>query len=185
LISPVLAPMYYGGQSKPIEGVAKTRTVYLPPGLWTDFWSGRTYAGAQTITVDAPISRIPIHVRAGSVIPMGPVMQHASEIADAPVELRVYPGADGEYVYYEDAGDGWGYERGEYALTPMRWHDAARKLTIGRRKGAFPGMTDQRRFNVVVVDTAQGHGVDPASQAASMVVYHGQAVTVAIDKSNA
>lgn len=102
--------------------------------------------------VDAPIGRMPLHVRAGSVIPMGPVMQFSSEDMVPVIDLRVYVGADGEYTYYEDAGDGWGYERGEYALTRMRWNDAARKLTIVRRQGRYPGMKETRRFQVVVVD---------------------------------
>ncbi len=177
MVSPVLAPMYYAARSAPIDMAARTREVYLPKGIWIDFWTGQALGGGKTIAADAPLARMPIHVRAGSVIPMGPVMQYASEIVDAPIELRVYPGADGEYTYYEDAGDGWGYERGEYALTPMRWDDASKKLTIGSRKGGFPGMKQQRQFQVVVVDTSAGRGLDHANQATDLVVYDGRAAT--------
>ena len=112
---------------------------------------------------------MPVHVRAGSIVPLGPVVQYASERPDAPIELRIYPGADGDYTYYEDAGEGWGYERGEYALTGMHWDDAARRLTIAQRRGAFPGMQARRRFKVVIV----GREGKPAD-----LVYDGRAVTI-------
>ncbi|MRV73745.1 DUF5110 domain-containing protein [Duganella sp. FT92W] len=178
MISPVLTPMYYGIHSVPMEGVARTREVYLPKGTWIDFWTGQTHTGGQAITVDAPISHMPVHVRAGSLVPLGSAMQYSSEIADAPVELRIYPGADGEYTWYEDAGDGWGYERGEYALTALRWDDAARKLTIGRRQGSYPGMKKTRRLRVVVVNSADGHGAGSAGKPAGLAVYDGRAMTV-------
>jgi alpha-D-xyloside xylohydrolase len=100
---------------------------------------------------------------------MGPVVQYASEQPDAPIELRIYPGADGDYTYYEDAGEGWGYERGEYALTRMHWDDPGRRLTIAQRRGDFPGMKPQRRFKVVVVGQ-NGKATD--------LVYDGRAVTI-------
>jgi alpha-D-xyloside xylohydrolase len=126
-------------------------------------------AGGRTVTVAAPIARIPLHVKAGSIIPLGPVLQYASEQPEAPIELRIYPGADGDYTYYEDAGEGWGYERGEYALTDMHWNDAARKLTIAPRQGKFPGMKARRRFKVVVVGR-DGKATD--------LVYDGRAMTI-------
>jgi alpha-D-xyloside xylohydrolase len=126
-------------------------------------------AGGRTVTVAAPIARIPLHVKAGTIVPLGPVVQYASEQLEAPVELRIYPGADGDYTYYEDAGEGWGYERGEYALTRMQWHDAAGKLTIAQRRGAFPGMKTRRRFKVVVVGQ-EGKAID--------VAYDGRAMTI-------
>lgn len=177
MVSPVTSPMYYTAGSKPVDGVAKSRDVYLPKGTWIDFWTGQTLAGGRTITVDAPISRMPIHVRAGSLIPIGPVVRHASEQIDAPIELRVYPGADGEYTYYEDAGDSWGYERGEYALITMRWNDTSRKLVIGQRQGSFPSMPAKRLFKIVIVGTHEGHGVEAGGKAID-VLYDGSAVTV-------
>jgi alpha-D-xyloside xylohydrolase len=177
MVSPVTSPMYYAAGSVPIDGAAKTRAVYLPKGPWIDFWTGQSLAGGRTIMADAPISHMPIHVRAGSVIPMGPSVQHASEGVDAPIELRIYPGADGEYAYYEDAGEGWGYERGEYALVKMRWDDASRKLAIGRRQGSFPGLQPKRVFRIVVVGPADGHGIEPGGNSID-VVYDGDAVTV-------
>jgi alpha-D-xyloside xylohydrolase len=143
--------------------------VYLPAGTWFDFWTGERLAGGRTVTVAAPIDRIPLHVKAGTIVPLGPVVQFAAERLDAPIELRIYPGADGDYTYYEDAGEGWGYERGEYALTRMHWDDAARRLTIAERRGTFPGMQTRRRFKVVVAGQ-EGRAID--------VVYDGRAMTV-------
>jgi alpha-D-xyloside xylohydrolase len=177
MVSPVTAPMYYAAKSAPIDGVAKKREVYLPKGLWIDFWTGEKLSGGRTVTVDAPISRIPLHVRAGSILPMGPAVQYAAEQPDAPIELRIYPGADGDYTYYEDAGEGWGYERGDYALVRMQWNDAAGTLTIGRRQGSFPGMKSRRLFKVVVVGPDAGRGAEQAGKAID-VVYDGSAVTV-------
>jgi alpha-D-xyloside xylohydrolase len=178
MVSPVVSPMYYAAKSAPIDGVARNREVYLPKGTWIDFWTGAKLSGGRTVTVDAPIARIPLHVRAGSILPMGPSVQYASEQPDAPIELRIYPGADGDYTYYEDAGEGWGYERGDYALIRMRWNDASRKLTIGPRQGRFPGMKAKRVFKVVVVGAKAGRGAEQDGKAAD-VVYDGRAVTVA------
>jgi alpha-D-xyloside xylohydrolase len=169
MVSPVTTPMYYGPGSTPIEAAARTRAVYLPAGTWFDFWTGERLAGGRTIAAAAPLARIPLHVRAGTIVPLGPVVQYASERTDAPLELRIYPGADGTYTYYEDAGEGWGYERGEFALTDMRWDDAAHQLTIAGRRGTFPGMQAQRRFRVVVVGQ-EGKAAD--------LVYDGRAVTI-------
>jgi len=178
MVSPVVSPMYYAAKSAPIDGVARSREVYLPEGIWIDFWTGAKLSGGRMVTAEAPISRIPLHVRAGSILPMGPVVQYASEQPGAPIELRVYPGADGEYTYYEDAGEGWGYERGEYALIRMRWNDASGKLTIERRAGRFPGMQVRRVFKVVVVGPSAGRGAEQDGKTID-VVYDGSAVTVA------
>ncbi len=178
MVSPVLEPMYYGVKSAPIDRVPRRREVYLPKGSWIDFWTGQRHAGGRTIMVDAPLSRMPIHVRAGSVIPMGPSIQYSSEVVDAPIELRVYPGADGKFTYYEDAGDGWGYERGEYALTHMRWDDAARVLTISNRQGHFPGMRGQRRFQVTVVAPNRGRGHEFPGMSAINVIYDGSELAI-------
>jgi alpha-D-xyloside xylohydrolase len=181
MVSPVTTPMYYSAGSAPISGAAKSREVYLPRGTWIDFWTGRSIHGGRTIAADAPLSRIPLHVRAGSIIAMGPAVQFASQQLDGPIELRIYPGADGEYMLYEDAGEGWGYERGEYSLIRMRWKDAARKLVIGAREGRFPGMKPSRHFKVTVV--APGVGAGAGSDAKPLNVnYDGSATSVTIPR---
>jgi len=141
-------------------------TTYLPAGArWYDFWTGERFAGGQRVTRPAPIDRIPLFVRAGSIVPLGPDLQYADEKLPDPLEIRVYPGADGAFTLYEDQGDGYGYEKGVYATILFRWNDASRTLTIGRRAGSFPGMLRQRSFRIVQVRPGQGTGVEPAGQA--------------------
>jgi alpha-D-xyloside xylohydrolase len=155
-----------------------TRKVYLPGGTWFDFWTGQSLAGAKTIDADAPIERLPLFVKAGTILPMGPVVQYASEKPDAPLEVRVYRGADGNFTLYDDAGDGYGYEKGEYATIPLTWNDQAQSLTIGARVGQFPGMAANRQFRVVFVKGGQGAGPDAEPSPDRIVDYNGSAVVV-------
>nr|NQU90722.1 DUF5110 domain-containing protein [Bacteroidota bacterium] len=101
--------------------------------------------------------------KAGSIIPMGPFKQWADEFPEDPIELRIYPGADGEFVLYEDENDNYNYEKGVFATIPFKWEGAIRMLTIGDRQGSFPGMLEERTFNIVVVEKGTGVGVDIAS----------------------
>ena len=133
------------------------RTVYLPGGsFWYDFWTGARTAGGAEVNATAPIDRIPLDVRAGSILPLGPAIEYAGQVAD-PIELRIYPGADGDFNLYEDEGDSYRYEQGAHALIPIHWDDVGRILTIGTREGSYPGMAAGHTFNVVIV--ASGHGV--------------------------
>ena len=137
---------------------ALLRNVYLPAGTsWTDFWTGQNYKGGQNVQAAAPIQQMPLYVRAGSIIPYGPDVQYAAAKAD-PIELRVYPGADGTFTLYEDEGDNYDYEKGVYATIPLSWNEKSQTLTIGRRKGQFPGMLKQRTFRVVFVRPNHGDG---------------------------
>ncbi|MBN2105208.1 DUF5110 domain-containing protein [bacterium] len=137
----------------------KKRSVYLPEGhQWIDFWTGRTFVGGQTIIADAPIEICPIFVKSGSVIPTGPFLQYATEKAADPIELRIYPGADGQFTLYEDENDNYNYEKGLFATIRFLWDDAKRLLTIEARQGDFPGMLNHRTFHVVLVK--ENHGVD-------------------------
>ena len=153
-----------------------SRDVYLPAGTWYDFWTGSTAAGGASTRADAPLSRIPLFVKAGSIVPMGPYIQYANESAD-PLEIRIYPGQDGSFTLYEDTGDTYNYENGEYAQIPFAWDDAAQQLTIGARVGSYPGMLATRTFNVVLVDANHGGGVEVAT-ADSTVTYDGSEVVV-------
>lgn len=173
---PVTKPMYYGPDSKELKGVSKTRPVYLPQGTsWTDFYTGRTYRGGRIITAQAPLNHIPVLVRAGSIIPMGPLQQYASEKPDAPWEIRIYPGADGTFTVYEDEGDNYNYEKGQYATYTLQWDDKARRLTIGARQGTFQGMTATRTLHIVVVGEGEGKGtgINATTQADATVQYDG------------
>ncbi|MCL2078253.1 MAG: glycoside hydrolase family 31 protein [Oscillospiraceae bacterium] len=129
---------------------AKSRDVYLPEGKdWFDFHTGKRYSGGQTITVETPLNKIPLFVPSGSIIPMGIVRQHALESPDAPITLRVYNGADSEFVLYEDEGDGYGYEQGEYARYSIHWEDVSGNLTV-RHEGEYPNMPQKRRFSLLL-----------------------------------
>ena len=132
---------------------SKTATKYLPKGaVWYDFWTGQSYKGGQTVTLQTTFDRVPMFVRAGSILPLGPEMQYVGEKAWDNLELRVYPGADGSFTLYEDEGDNYNYERGRYTTITFTWNDKARTLTIGQRQGEYPGMLTSRQFTIVLPD---------------------------------
>ena len=131
----------------------KTATKYLPKGAtWYDFWTNQCYKGGQSVRLETALNRVPMFVRAGSILPLGPEMQYVGEKAWDNLELRVYPGADGSFTLYEDEGDNYNYEQGAYATITFRWHDKARQLTIGSRQGRYEGMIQSRQFTVVLPD---------------------------------
>jgi alpha-D-xyloside xylohydrolase len=109
---------------------------------------------------------------------MGPEEEFAKQKPEAPIEIRIYPGADGDFALYEDEGDSYNYEKGKYATIPLHWSDANRTLTIGERKGSFPGMIENRTFNVVIVGPDHGVGVEPVSPPDKAVQYSGKEVSV-------
>jgi alpha-D-xyloside xylohydrolase len=162
-------------QEKTVEPRAKTRQVYLPAGTqWTDFWTGETLNGGQTITSDAPMEKMPLLIKAGSIIPMGPFVQYADEKAADPIELRIYPGTDGSFTLYEDENDNYNYEKGVYATIDFKWNDAKRQLTISDRKGSFPGMLKDRTFNIVIVGKDHGAGIETTDKPDKIVSYNGK-----------
>src|SRR5579872_997210 len=160
------------------EQGATERHLYLPGAQWYDFWSGAEQKGGRWVDAAAPLDRMPLFIRAGSIVPMGPDVEYPDEKPADPIELRVYRGANGDFTLYEDENDTYDYEKGVYATIPIHWDDAAGRLTIGDRKGSFPGMLDSRTFQVVFVGA--GHGVDvaPTGQADKVVRYSGKQVTV-------
>lgn len=157
---------------------AVTRALYLPPAkYWYDFWTGDKIAGDQQIVALAPLARIPLYARAGAILPLGPASEFAGQSPDAPIEIRVYPGADGSFDLYNDRGDTYGYEKGEYATIPIRWDDAARTLRFDSRRGEYPGMASDRTFHVVLVRRGHGSGPEP-SQEFKKVRYTGRATSI-------
>ncbi len=160
------------------EPGAKSRRVYLPKARWYDFWTGSGVDGGAVIDAAAPLNRIPLYVRAGSIVPMGPDLEYAAEKPADPIELRVYPGADASFTLYEDENDNYDYEKGVRATIPVWWDDANRKLTIGDRQGTFPGMLERRAFRVVFVGDGHGAGIDPTAQPDKVVEYFGRQITV-------
>ncbi|RRA48251.1 TIM-barrel domain-containing protein [Acidipila sp. EB88] len=167
LVSPVL------------EQDATKRRLYLPASpMWYDFWTGSTTPGNQYVEADAPLDQLPLYVRAGSILPMGPEIEYTNQKPDAPIELRVYRGADGDFQLYEDTGDTYAYTKGQHAIIPMHWDNAASQLTIGARTGTYPGMVATRKFRVVFVAANHGAGPLESKDADQEVTYSGQSVSV-------
>lgn len=181
LVAPVIEPMYTGKTNDKVFedfSKAKSRKIYLPEGAnWFDFWTGEKLNGGQEITREAPIDLIPLYVKAGSILPWGPNVQFATEKKWDDLEIRIYPGADADFTLYEDETDNYDYEKGIYSEIVFHWNDAAKKLTIRDRKGKFPGMLQNRRFELVVANEKSGAGMEPASKAKT-VKYSGKELTI-------
>lgn len=176
MVCPVTWPMYSSDTSVMI---AKTRDVYLPTSTrWFDFWTGNSYDGGQTIAAKVPIETIPLYIKAGSIIPMGPYLQYATEMPADEIELRIYPGSNGEFVLYEDENDTYSYEKGQFATIEFHWNDKERILTIGERKGIFPGMLHTRKFNIVIVKPGVGVGVGMSETIDKTIEYSGKDIQV-------
>jgi alpha-D-xyloside xylohydrolase len=112
-------------------------------------------------------------VKAGSIVPLGPTIQYTAEKPADPIELRIYPGADGQFLLYEDEGDNYDYEKGVYATIAFHWDNGKRQLLIEDRKGSFPGMLRQRSFHIVVVGEDRGTGMDLTPKPDQVVSYDG------------
>jgi alpha-D-xyloside xylohydrolase len=158
---------------------AKSREVYLPAGTqWFDFYSGKSYDGGQTIDADAPLDRMPLFVKAGSIVPTGPEIQHTDEIINADVTLNVYVGEDGNFELYEDDGRSYGYEKGEWSRIPITYSEETGQLTIGERVGSFPGMSVQRNLQVRWISGESKAATNFDSGIAETIAYDGSAVSV-------
>lgn len=162
-----------------IEERDKTRNVYLPAGSsWLDFWTGKRHLGGQTIVADAPSDKIPLFVKEGSIIPMGPFIQYATEKKADPIELRIYPGTDAKFTLYEDENDNYNYEQGLYATIPFYWNNTAQELTIGNRQGSFTRMLERRSFQIILVKERHGTGVEITKNPDKVIHYEGKKLTV-------
>jgi alpha-D-xyloside xylohydrolase len=161
---------------------ARTRSVYLPPlppaASWYEFWSGAAKQGAATIQADAPFDSMPLFVKSGSIVPTAPVVQYTGEKPHDPITVYVYEGADGSFSLYEDEGTNYNYEKGAFARIPMTWNDQSKTLTIGKRQGSFPGMLDQRTFNVIFVSKDNPVGFAFDAKPAQSVKYAGDEISV-------
>ena len=162
-------------REKLVEKREQTRKVYLPSGSgWYDFWTGEVYKGGQTITCDAPIDKIPLLIKAGSIIPMGQFIQYASEKPAGPLEIRIYPGANGEFTLYEDENDNYNYEKGIFSTIIFLWDDANHRLTISKRKGYFPGMIEKRSFQITIVGKSKGTDIEICKTPDKTLEYDGE-----------
>ena len=136
-------------------------SVYLPEneGGWYDFWTGERYTGGTYVNVPVSIEHIPVFVKAGSILPLGECSQTTEESTGKIIEVRVYPGEDGTFTLYDDEGINYNYEKGQYATVRMNWDDKKGELTLAARKGAFPGMIENKRIKVVKVGKGRGTGI--------------------------
>jgi alpha-D-xyloside xylohydrolase len=154
--------------------------VYLPPAAaWYDFWSGEKLQGDQRIAAPAPLDRIPLYVKAGSILPLGAEVEFAAEESTAPLVLRIYRGADASFELYEDEGDNYDYEKGAHSIIPIRWNEATATLTIGSREGQYPGMKAARSFRLVLVGEGRGAGAAVDASGKDMQ-YSGSAVSAVL-----
>jgi len=138
------------------------------------FWSGAKLDGGRRIIAEAPLDRIPLYVRGGSILPFGPEVEYAEQRTNEPIELRVYRGSDGSFTLYDDRGDTYAYEKGERSIVPLRWDDKSTTMTIGARQGEYPGMPHEQEFRVVLVG---GSKAGPSKQ----VRYAGQELAVRLE----
>lgn len=158
---------------------AVSREVYLPAGAnWYDFWTGAQVAGGEKVDRKTPLKIMPLYVRAGSILPLGPESDYSDQHPDGAIKLRIYPGADASYTLYDDDGTTYDYEKGAFSKISLQWEDDSRTLTIGAREGQFPGMAKQRDFKVVLVRENHGTGeaVDPWAD--RTIHYDGSAQTL-------
>jgi alpha-D-xyloside xylohydrolase len=167
----LVAPVY--------QHEARSRQVYLPAGAdWYDFHSGRKIDGGQRIEAAAPLNRMPLFVRAGSIVPVGPDIQYTAEKPGAPITLLVFTGADGVFALYEDDGVSYDYEKGQFSYIPMRYDAAAGKLTIGARTGSYAGMPEERTFRVRWIKEVSAAPADLDAAADLAIEYKGAEVMV-------
>lgn len=179
LVAPVTEAMYVDTEGQVNMNRVHSQKVYLPQNAgWFDFWTGKRYLGGQTVEKETPIDIIPLYVKAGSILPMGPKVQYAEEKKWDNLEIRVYPGANGEFVLYEDENDNYNYEQGAYSTISFRWNDKERILTIGEREGEFSGMLNIRKFRIVCVGKGQGIGDGHSKKVTKMVTYKGKEIKI-------
>jgi len=152
--------------------------VYLPKAAgWFDFWTGKRFNGGQTIKTDAPLDRIPLFVKAGSIIPMGKIIQYAGEKSADTLEIRVYKGADAKFDLYEDERDNYNYEKGKYSIISFKWDEKRQTLTIGDKQGNYPGDLKKRIFNIVLVTENKGFGTNTSSTVKKILYVGNQVMT--------
>ena len=149
----------------------KTATKYLPKGAnWYEFYTEKLYKGGRNVTFTTTIDRTAMFVKAGTILPLAPVMQYAQQSQWDNLDIIVYPGSNAVFTLYEDEGDNYNYERGVYSTITMKWNDSQRTFTVEARQGQFPGMLQNRKFNIRIAGT----------EAVKTVDYNGNAVSVTL-----
>jgi alpha-D-xyloside xylohydrolase len=152
--------------------------VYLPKSTsWYDFWTGKRFTGGQAVKADAPQDKIPLFVKAGSIVPMGKFMQYTSEKPMDTLEIRIYTGADGQFTLYNDEGNNYNYEKGKYTVIPFKWNEQQQTLTVDKQQGSYEGALKKYVLNIVWVSESNGKGID-ISPRAKTIQYTGEKITV-------
>ncbi len=160
---------------------ARNRSVYFPQQCgWYNLYTGDFVEGGQTLVVDAPYERMPVFVREGSIVPFGPEMEWCDEKPAELINLYVYQGADASFQLYEDEGTNYNYEKGKYATIDIKYDEATKTLTFGKRVGAFKGMLKNRRFNVVVVSRDKAQPLNLINPEGRMVDYSGKEIKISL-----
>lgn len=187
LVCPVTEPLYTRKVEKnqgvaTVPDIAKASRpfeVYLPAGArWVDFWTNETLEGGQDVQRECPISLIPLYVKAGSILPLGPDVQYATEKKWDNLDLCIYPGADGEFTLYEDEFDNYNYEKGLFSTIRFVWDDTRRTLTICDRNGEFPGMLKRRHFRITLMEPGKPSAEKVMERADRVVRYTGKEMSV-------
>jgi len=155
-----------------VEKGATTRQVYLPRGSWYDFWTGELVEGGREITREVSLEIMPLYVRAGSILPLGPVKQYTAERVNQPLSVSIYPGADGSFLLYEDDGTSFNYRKGEWMGIELAWHDARRRLTLQLAAGSR--MLPPMRRNIEV----------KLGESVRSVVFDGSAIELSFDPAS-
>ena len=166
----------------PVCGYKQTnREVYLPKSAeWYDLYSGKWYAGGQKIVADAPYERMPVFVKAGSIIPFGPELQYTSEKPADTITLNIYSGADASFNLYEDEGTNYNYEKGAFSVIPIKYNEATKAITIGDRKGSFNGMLENRTFRINIITSGKTKRLDFNANCDKEISYHGKKLLIKI-----
>jgi alpha-D-xyloside xylohydrolase len=160
------------------SAVSNEVETYLPEGVWYDFWTNEKLTGKQTVRKACPLDILPLYVKAGTILPLGAEVQYATEKLDAPYEIRIYPGADGEFEIYEDDNETYDYEKGLCATYKLKWDDSEKMLTIGAREGSFAGMVAERKLDIVIAAPEKNAGIEPGHETLKRVNYTGKPVSV-------
>lgn len=164
-----------------VESGVNRMKVYLPEcsAGWVDFWNGTPHKGGIFTDVNVDLMKTPLFVKAGSILPLGPQKQYASEETEQPWEIRIYPGADGSYSVYEDEGINYNYEKGQFCTFDLKWNDSDKTLTISDKKGSFAGMKERMDFNIVIVTPESGTGIYQ-SKVNKSIVYEGKSMVISL-----
>ena len=181
LVCPVTTPLYTRQSTNETTvdfKEIKTQEVYLPQGNdWFDFWTNKKLIGGQQIEKETPIDILPLFVKAGSIIPMGPAVQYATEKTD-PIEIRIYPGANASFNLYEDENDNYNYEKGAYSVISFKWDNKSKELQINNRKGSFKGMQQNRTFEIVLVSDKKEKGTQNGNKNKKTISYTGKKMEI-------